>query len=211
VILKEFQWVVEGLEKSHDPSDWKQSLSTLTFMTTEPYGKQIKEELLVPYLDKALHHENIDIQKVAARFAVSLRVFELLSDSDLDHEKMAETFYEKFLKRKKPNFLDPLIITFTKLKKENKLKKFLEQLGQGTFSQDIVNEISFQLYYRDIDKIKQALEMIYFLTHELKINKEDFKAAVDNFLLDLETRIYLKSQTKIKKELSDLAHSIFTE
>jgi len=60
--LKDFMWVVEGLNESNEFSDWKQSLSTLAFMTTESYGKGLKEALLIPYIKKAINHSNPEIK-----------------------------------------------------------------------------------------------------------------------------------------------------
>ena len=45
---EDFKWAVEALEYSDDPLDWKQGLATLAFITTEPYGKNVKDDFLIP-------------------------------------------------------------------------------------------------------------------------------------------------------------------
>lgn len=204
--IEHYQWVVDGLDQSNNPSDWKQSLSTLAFMTTEPYGKELKEKLFIPYLEKAAKHSNPAIQEIAVRFIISFKTFNLFTS--LEQDILVKGLYEKFFKNKKADFLDPLKITFDKLKKEKKLDKFLHQLGQGKFSEDIVHEISFQLYYRDIHKMEQALDIIYFLIKELKVEKQDFIPVLQEFKKDIDSRIYLKGEPKVRKMLHEKADKI---
>jgi len=198
-----FLWVIEGLDSSNDPVEWKQSLATLAFMTTEQYGSGVKEEFLIPYLKKGLSHSNPLIKKIALRFVISFKIFNLFSD--VDAAFIAESFHEKYLKTKESEFLNPLKITFTKLQKEGKLNKFLEQIGQGVFSKDIVKEICFQLWYRDIHKIEQALDILDFLFNELDVEKEAFIPILNEFMIDLERRIYLKTQKEVREHLKKKA------
>lgn len=205
--LKEnFLWVVEGLEKSNAPVEWKQSLSTLAFMTTESYGKGVKEELLLPYLKIALNHANPQIKKIGIRFVISFKAFDLFTD--IDASILAETFHEKYLRMNESEFLSPLKTTFNKLQKEGKLNKFVEQIAFGKFTKDIVKEICFQLWYRDIKKIEQALDIIKFLIDELDVNKDAFIPILNDFIQDLDARIYLKTQKEVKEHLKSKAEEL---
>ncbi|PKL15460.1 MAG: hypothetical protein CVV50_00095 [Spirochaetae bacterium HGW-Spirochaetae-6] len=203
-----FDWVVEALKDNADPLDWKQGLSTLAFITTEPYGLHVKDTILIPYLKKALNHPNPQIQKIAVRFIISFRVFDLLSD--IDQNIIAESFWEKYAKffDTEAEFLLPLKTTFHKLKKERKLQKFLLQVARGDFDKDIIKEITFQLWYRDPGKIHQALDIIAFLINEMDIRREDFLPILSEFILDLDKRIYLKEQKELRKALAEKARQI---
>jgi len=206
VNTEDYLWLTDHLAYTEDPSDWRQSLSTLAFITTESYGQGVRDEILIPWLQKAIQHSSPKIQKIGLRFMISLKTFDLMTG--IDESVLAETFYEKFLKNKKPGFLMPLKICFTKLRKEGKLSKFLDQLGDGKFSRDIVKEIAFQLWYRDETKMEHALEIIEFLTESLDVDKEDFIPILKDFIQDLEERIYLKGKNEVKKRLSDRARNI---
>lgn len=208
--LHKYLWVVEHLDGNDNPSDWKQSLSTLAFMMTEPYGKGLKETLLIPYLKKALDSSNDEIKKVAVRFIISLKSFDLLTEADIQKDIIAETFYEKYLRAHNPAFLKPLKITFMKLEKEKKLERFLKQLGEGEFSRDIIRELTFQLDYRSTQKIEEALNIIEFLIHKMGIKKEGFIPFLENFIKELPDRIYLLGKNKVKNYLKNRAEKIIS-
>lgn len=209
VNTEEYLWLTEHLEYSNDPSDWRQSLSTLAFITTESYGKGVLEEILIPWLQKAIQHSNPKIQKIGIRFMISLRTFDLMTP--VDESILAETFYEKFLKKKKPDFLSPLKTCFTKLRKEGKLALFLDQLGEGKFTPSVAKEISSQLWYRQENKMEHALEMIQFLIENLDVDKEEFVPILKDFTQDLEDRLYLKGKKEIKQKLISHARLIIGE
>ena len=202
--IEHYKWVVESLEKSNEPGDWKQSLTTLAFMTTESYGKGLKEALLIPYLKKGLEHTHTGIQKIAIRLIVSLKTFDILNESDVDENVIAESFFEKY-DGKHIEFLKPLKITFRKLMKEKKLEKFLYQIAEGCFSKDIVKELTFQLWYRDTYKMNEALDIIDFLIKKLGIKKSDFIPVLEDFVDDVDKRIYLIGKNKIKNQLKQKA------
>lgn len=201
--VDEFKWVVEHLDHSNDATDWKQSLSTLAFISTEQYGQGVKEALLIPYLKKAVEHTETKIQKIGIRFIISFKTFDLLTE--VDRNVLAETFYEKFIKSDNVAVLKPLKITFQTLQKEGKLQKFLEQIGQGKFSKDIIKEITTQLWYRNTRKNEEALDVIEVLLNKLDIEKEDFVPFIHDFVKDLDNRIYLKGQDKLKTFLKQKA------
>ncbi len=206
----EYKWVTETLDNSNDPSDWKQGLATLAFITTESYGKGVKEELFIPYLEKAVNHTNIQIKKLGIRFTISFKALDLLQG--LDQNVLAETFHEKFFRFKKDtSFLKSLKITFKKLKKEKKLDKFLNEIAWGKFSDSIVKELTFQLWYRDVHKIEEALDVIHFLFEKLSINKENFIPIINNFIKDLDKRIYLQEKKEVKQQLKDKALEIINK
>ncbi|HOJ50533.1 MAG TPA: hypothetical protein PKW55_06970 [Spirochaetota bacterium] len=209
--LKEFLWVVDGLENSNDPSDWKQSLSTLTFMTTESYGKGLKEALLIPYIKKAVNHSNPEVKKIGMRFLLSLKVFDIITKEEADEKIIAETLYEKYLRENNPGFLNSLRTTFKKLKMEGKLEQFLRELGDGVFSEPIIKELVFQLNYRDPIKIDEALEVIKFLINKLKVKKQPFIPFLNNFIRDLDKRLYLIDKRNIKEALKHKAQEIIEE
>ncbi|HOM38743.1 MAG TPA: hypothetical protein PK663_06290 [Spirochaetota bacterium] len=209
--LKEFLWVVDGLENSNDPSDWKQSLSTLTFMTTESYGKGLKEALLIPYIKKAVNHSNPEVKKIGMRFLLSLKVFDIITKEEADEKIIAETLYEKYLRENNPGFLNSLRTTFKKLKMEGKLEQFLRELGDGVFSEPIIKELVFQLNYRDPIKIDEALEVIKFLINKLKVKKQPFIPFLNNFIKDLDKRLYLIDKRNIKEALKHKAQEIIEE
>jgi hypothetical protein len=177
-------------------------------MCTESYGKGLKEAMLIPYLKKAVDHPNPEVQKIAIRFIISLKTFNILGETDVDRDIIAETFYEKYLRAKNPEFLRPLKITFKKLQKEGKLEKFLKQIGEGVFSKDIIKELTFQLWYRDIRKMEEALQIIDFLLHKLGIQKEDFVPFLEDFIHDIDKRIYLADKKDIKERLKKAARDI---
>jgi len=206
--LKDFMWVVEGLNESNEFSDWKQSLSTLAFMTTESYGKGLKEALLIPYIKKAINHSNPEIKKLGMRFLLSLKVFDIITKEEADEKIIAETLYEKYLRENNPGFLNSLRTTFKKLKMEGKLKQFLQELGEGIFSDAIIKELVFQLNYRDPIKIAEALDVIKFLVEKLKVNKEPFIPFLNNFIKDLDKRLYLIDKRTVKEGLKNKALEI---
>ena len=206
--LKDFMWVVEGLNESNEFSDWKQSLSTLAFMTTESYGKGLKEALLIPYIKKAINHSNPEIKKLGMRFLLSLKVFDIITKEEADEKIIAETLYEKYLRENNPGFLNSLRTTFKKLKMEGKLKQFLQELGEGIFSDAIIKELVFQLNYRDPIKIAEALDVIKFLVEKLKVNKEPFIPFLNNFIKDLDKRLYLIDKRPVKEGLKNKALEI---
>lgn len=206
--IQDFLWVVENLDDSENFYDWKQSLATIAFMTTEPYGKGLKEKLLIPYLKKALSKQNIKIKKLALRFILSLKSFDVLTSQDLDKDLLAETVYEKYIKSEKQDFLRPLKTTFMKLQREKKLQKFLNELGQGEFSQDIVRELVFQLSYRDVHKMEEALEILDFLFKKMGIKREPFIPFLKEFSIDLDERIYLSGKKEIKGKLKNKAYEL---
>jgi len=97
------------------------------------------------------------------RFLLSLKVFDIITKEEADEKIIAETLYEKYLRENNPGFLNSLRTTFKKLKMEGKLKQFLQELGEGIFSDAIIKELVFQLNYRDPIKIAEALDVIKFL------------------------------------------------
>ncbi len=91
---------------------------------------------------------------------------------------------------------------------EGKIQQFLQELGEGVFSEAIVKELVFQLNYRDPIKMDEALDVIKFLIDKLKVKKEPFIPFIEFFIKDLDKRLYLIDKRNIKDALKHKALSI---